>query len=255
MLMRGYARCASVRSVKTPVRPSAVTSAGSAGIDAPWLAVALTRPSRKLFTRLLRDDPGVRQLPVRRVLLERRVAEIADAAAGDVAEGGLREPSEHRSVVAEIVIDANRVLVLILRQRPDQLIVALRRTDCSAPARTSATASLRQPRIARLRNGVVRKRLTRRRVDDRAREVAGQLVGCRDVVERAEPALDADALVVDEEERLVLEDRTADDEPRLLLIELGLGRILRVEEVPRVQFLVADEVERRPVELRSCPTC
>ena len=31
-----------------------------------------------------------------------------------------------------------------------------------------------------------------------------------------------DALVVDQEERLVLEDRTADDEPGLLLIQLGL---------------------------------
>ena len=40
----------------------------------------------------------------------------------------------------------------------------------------------------------------------------------------------------------------ADHHPELLLIQLGLRRVDRVEEVPRVQLLVADESERRSVE-------
>ena len=70
-------------------------------------------------------DPRVRQLPVRRVLLKRRVAEVADAARRDVVERRFREASEHGPVATEIVIYADGVLVLILRQRANQLIVAL----------------------------------------------------------------------------------------------------------------------------------
>src|SRR5262249_20759559 len=81
---------------------------------------------------------------------------------------------------------------------------------------------LGQAREARRGDGVARERLARRGVDDGRGEVAGQLVRVGHAEERAEPALDAGAVVVDEEERLVLDDGSGDNTAELLLAERRL---------------------------------
>ena len=54
----------------------------------------------------------------------------------------------------------------------------------------------------------------------------------------------------DEEMRAVAHERTADRYADALLVE---RRLLRREEVPRVQRVVAAEVETAPAEADSCP--
>ena len=134
------------------------------------------------------------------------------------------------------------------------LIVSLRGADIGRRIPATPQGELRQPREARLGDRVVGEGLPRDGVDDGAREPPRQLVWCGNGVEGAGAPLDARAFVVDQEECLVVAiverqpDGTTLDEAKLFLVKLGLIGVRRIEEVPRIEFFVAEKAKARAVE-------
>ena len=115
------------------------------------------------------------------------------------------------------------------------------------------------PRVdAVRRNDVSGERLSGRRIVDRAvsSEKSPRASPSIGTVERnVWPCVFAVALVVGEEEGLVLEDRAAERAAELVLLEIGLGAAgAVVEEVVGVERVVAVELEAAAVEACSCRT-
>ena len=142
----------------------------------------------------------------------------------------------------------------VLRQRTNRLVVSLRSADIGRRKPAIPQGELRQPREARLGDRVVGEGLPRDGVDDGAREPPCQLVWCGNRIERAGATLDARAFIVDQEERLVAAiverqpDGTTMDEAELFLVKLGLLGVRRIEEVPSIEFFVAEKAKARAVE-------
>ena len=112
--------------------------------------------------------------------------------------------------------------------------------------------------IAPLGIGVsCRIRTARNWILDRNHEDAVQLVLRRQRQHAQRPQRLAEALVVEEEEQLVLDDRTAEVHAELVAVErgflngvdrAGVAHQVRLEEARRVQVGVADELVQRGVE-------
>ncbi len=164
---------------------------------------------------------------------------------------------EETVVLRERVIDFRvHLVVLPVERRVDQVIVDDLPGAADDAPRVRLGNQLRQDvlrdRIPHaLRDDVAGERRVRHRVVDDAvdlREVARAHLGRRHRREVRLPLRDAQPLVVEEEERLVLDDRAAVGAAEHMLAE---GRLLAsgavVEEVVRVEPVVAQELERAAV--------
>ena len=145
-----------------------------------------------------------------------------------------------------VAAEADRVAIVGRRRRHD---VAGR---AAVRGRHEVVDQLERRRIeAAGRNDVAVERLAGERIADRraAREIAAPLrIRQHDDVRRI-ALLIAVALVVPEQEQLVLLKRTAGRAAELILFQRGLRLARRREEVPRLQRIVAVELPRRPVQL------
>src|SRR4029079_19569853 len=90
-----------------------------------------------------------------------------------VLVAGVGEADERAAERPQILIAANRVLVLRLREAAPRLVVALGRGGVRRREPVVADRQLRELREARLRDGVVGERRSRRRVADDRREPPG----------------------------------------------------------------------------------
>src|SRR5439155_7066711 len=152
----------------------------------------------------------------------------------------------------QLLVDANRELVRVGRQIPLSNVIAFGNAGVRRRPVALTERQLCDSRKTRLWNGVGGKGLTRDGIDDRAGESAGQFFRERNAKKVLRADFPPQTFVVHEKEGLVPStvrsrhpDRTADDEPGLLLIELLL---LNVEEAPRVELVVSQEREHRPAQ-------
>ena len=223
--MLGHSRWSSGMSVKVPVTREEVHVALGAG-NAVLIGAGVDAADPELVDEGVLDRPAVRDLPVVGVLNEHAVAGVDQAAARRVLVGRLRIPEECPAELRQILIAAQRELILDLRKRPHGLVVALGRRRVRRREPLLRMRQLRQARKSRLRDGVVGERCPGRRIDDRRAEPARQLLRRGHRVEVGRTAIDARALVVDQEEGAVpavvagKHHRPADHESELLLIEL-----------------------------------
>jgi hypothetical protein len=160
----------------------------------------------------------------------------------------LAEADEHAVANADLLIGPQRHLVRIERRdriRSERPLGGVRQRDV-------LHEELRLRRNAALRDGVVRERRARiadgrQRIVDRrpASEVTHALFRCRhdhvDDVSLVAPL----PLVAGEEERAAFQNRTTQCSAELIALEVLL---LRGEEVLRVERVIAQELERAPVE-------
>ena len=226
-------------------------------VDHPWTERVHVAQDRRLRARVRAPDRACRQAAAAVGEGRHRVGQVLE-----VAEAG-----EQLVAVRGVVVGPHVELVLVVALvreapvvvgRPGQVgewIAAqqLRRHRVD-PACWDGAGRERIACGAAARGGACRRRIVDRRhaTGDRFREDSSALQGRGDGRDaHASDALPA-ALVVHEEERPVLRDRPAQDEAELVAAEVRFVGVVRDggrEEVPRVQRLVAQELECRAVEL------
>ena len=161
-------------SVNTPVTPRKSTSACAHGIPC-WSARASTRPSRNWLTRVFRIGQLCETCQFCGVLHEHAVARLDQVRGVRVLVAGVRVADEHAAEPAQVLVAADRELVLDLRERAHGLVVALRGRACSGAGnqlfRMASWASRenRDCGMVLFGNGC-----PGQRIDDRGVETSGQ---------------------------------------------------------------------------------
>ena len=127
--------------------------------DAELVGPGVHAADPDLVDEIVVDRPAVRDLPVRRVLLEHAVAGLDHVPRRRVLVGRPRVSNEHAAHPRQILVTAQRELVLDLRERPDGFVVALGHRCVRRGEPVVAEREPREPRKARLRDRVVGERL------------------------------------------------------------------------------------------------
>ena len=221
--------------------------------DAVLVRSRVDPPEPELVHERIPDRPAVRDLPIRRVLLEHAVAWIDHVGGGRVP---IRRPGiadECAPDAGEILITTQGELILVLRKRPHGDVVALWGGRVGRRKPVVPQRELGEARESRLRDDVVRERLPGQRIDDGRAEASGEFVGLRHGVETRGPALDTRAFIVDQEGPVMAavgrqHHGPAGDESKLFLIELRRRRAPVVEKVAGVPSFVPEEAEAGAVQ-------
>ena len=227
---------------------------------------------RELVDHVVAEHVGVRQRDVSCLGLERLVAREA-ARGPEVGQAGRQvllrlldaEPPEEPVVVAQVVVDAQVALVVVERLHRVRQVVAGEAIG-ERRHRQHVEQCLANRADAVERDGVAGERIADqlpgdrvgargRRVVDRGRRGPGERLGEDALVherrrhrqQRRQAFADVVALEAGEEERPITPDRAA-QRPAVRVLPPG-ALLGAVEEIPRVERVVAEELEERALEL------